>query len=146
MRNIKFRGKTEDGRWIYGDLLHAWDSLMIQYKIELNDENTYNAEDVDGSTVGQFTGILDCTGREVYEGDLLMNVSNPNSDLLEVCFNESIGLMAMKIHSERYVTKFNSPFYQIYKIKYFKYEVVGNIHENKQYFEKSFAFESSSQT
>lgn len=146
MRNIKFRGKTEDGRWIYGDLLHAWDSLMIQYEIELDDENTYNAEDVDGSTVGQFTGILDCKGREVYEGDLLMNVSNPNSDLLEVCFNESIGLMAMKIHSERYVTNFNSPFYQIYKIKYFKYEVVGNIHENKQYFEKSFAFESSSQT
>ena len=46
MRNIKFRGKTEDGRWIYGDLLHAWDSLMIQYEIELNDENTYNAEDI----------------------------------------------------------------------------------------------------
>ena len=71
MRNIKFRGKTEDGRWIYGDLLHAWDSLMIQYEIELDDENTYNAEDVDGSTVGQFTGILDCKGREVYEGGLV---------------------------------------------------------------------------
>ena len=27
-----------------------------------------------------------------------------------------------------------------------KYGLVGNIHENKQYFEKSFAFESSSQT
>ena len=146
MRNIKFRGKTEDGRWIHGDFLHAWDSAMIQYEIELNGENTYNAEDVDVDTVGQFTGIFDCKGQEVYEGDLLMNVSNPNSDLLEVCFNESLGLMAMKIHSEKYVTKFNSPFYQIYKIKYSKYEVVGNIHENKQYFEKTFAFESSSQT
>lgn len=140
MRTVKFRGKTEDGRWIKGDLLHAWGSAMIQYEIELNDEDTYNAEDVDESTVGQFVGF-DCKGQEVYEGDLLMDVSNPNSDLLEVCYNESLGLMAMRIHSERYVTKCNSPFYQIYKIKYSKYEVVGNIHENKQDFEKSFAFE-----
>ena len=28
---------------------------MIQYEIVLNDENTYNAEDVDVDTVGQFT-------------------------------------------------------------------------------------------
>ena len=138
---VKFRGKTEDGRWIEGDLFHAWGSAMIQYEIELNDEDTYNAEDVDESTVGQFTGIFDCKGQEVYEGDLMMDTSNPHSDLLEVCYNDSLGLMAMRIHSERYVTKCNSPFYQIYKIKYSKYEVVGNIHENKQDFEKSFAFE-----
>ena len=54
-REIEFRGKTEDGRWIYGDFFHTWDSVMIQYEIELNDENTYNAEDVDVDTVGQFT-------------------------------------------------------------------------------------------
>lgn len=141
MRTIKFRGKTEDGRWIYGDLIHARGSTMIQYEIELNGENTYKAEDVDESTVGQFTGIFDCEGREVYEGDLLMDASNPKSDLLEVCYNDSLGLMVMRIHSERYVTRYNSPFYQIYKIKYSKYKVVGNIHENKQDFEKSFMFE-----
>ena len=54
-REIEFRGKTEDGRWIHGDFLHAWDSAMIQYEIVLNDENTYNVEDVDVDTVGQFT-------------------------------------------------------------------------------------------
>ena len=56
-REIEFRGKTEDGRWIHGDFLHALDSVMIQYEIELNEENTYNAEDVDVDTVGQFTGF-----------------------------------------------------------------------------------------
>ena len=40
MRTVKFRGKTEDGRWIEGDFLHAWGSAMIQYEIELNDEDT----------------------------------------------------------------------------------------------------------
>ena len=54
-REIEFRGKTEDGRWIHGDFLHAWDSAMIQYEIELNGENTYNVEDVYVDTVGQFT-------------------------------------------------------------------------------------------
>ena len=54
-RELEFRRKTEDGRWIYGDFLHALDSVMIQYEIELNVENTYNVEDVYVDTVGQFT-------------------------------------------------------------------------------------------
>ena len=70
-REIEFRGKTEDGRWIHGDFLHAWDSVMIQYEIELNDENTYNAEDVDFDTVGQFTGLTCKSGKKIYEGVII---------------------------------------------------------------------------
>ena len=62
-REIEFRGKTEDGRWIHGDFFYAQYSAMIQYEIELNDENTYNAEDVDVETVGQFTGFTKSQNR-----------------------------------------------------------------------------------
>ena len=142
MRNIKFRGKPEDGKWIYGNLIqYSWGS-SIRESDTLDDVEVYEF------TVGQFTGFFDCKGCEIYEGDLLMDVSKPNSEkkLLEVYFNEGLGSMSIKIHSEKYVTECDSPFCQIYKNKYSEYEVVGNIHENKQIFEKLFAFESSSQT
>ena len=52
-RNIKFRGKSiENDKWIYGDLKHN-KTYSICY-----DKNDVYFE-VDGKTVGQFTGLLD---------------------------------------------------------------------------------------
>lgn len=69
MREIKFRGKRLDnGEWIEGDLLRMNDHWFIFPDPAPEGIDKY---EVDPATVGEYTGLKDRNGKEVYEGDVI---------------------------------------------------------------------------
>lgn len=65
MRQIKFRGRDAYGQYRYGDLWQRNDGTLIY------DEVWHR---VKRDSVAQFVGV-DSDGREVYEGDVLIDLS-----------------------------------------------------------------------
>jgi len=59
-REIKFRAKNKKGYWVYWTIQSA-----------IQPSNMMEDGDLDWDTLGEFTGLLDKNGKEIWEGDIM---------------------------------------------------------------------------
>ena len=123
MRTIKFRGESIlTDEWLYGDLVHSADNK--RFGILVNDKDSYDECEVAPETVGQFTGLYDKDGKEIYEGDILRFGNSP-SGVCEVKWNESIAAFCICFYFEGEIG--SRPLGGGVE-----FAIIGNIHDNPE--------------
>jgi uncharacterized phage protein (TIGR01671 family) len=138
MRTIKFRGKPEysDEKWVFGGyaLAHGGDDEH-QIIVPTDDRWGTKAYAVDPETVGQFTGLLDKNGKEIFEGDVIECTGSQNRPIRHVVkFNDERGGYSQYLFMGEGITIKPSDaglLWQQYISEHEKY-IIGNIHDNPQ--------------
>lgn len=133
MREIKFRGKDiVTSEWRYGYLRHRIACLpSIIHDYNNNGKIDYAETPVHRDSVGQFTGVYDCDGNEIYEGDIFESEVSGYKVRHYVKYIEGEAMFAaMIIGSSDYCA-----LRQSWIDRYGK-KIIGNIHDNPELLNK----------
>lgn len=124
MREIKFRGLTKgvknDYIWVYGFLATFHTILVIK-------ENFGPSYEIKRKSVGEYTGIKDYEGKEIYEGDIVETTR---------ALNHIVGVVTM-IKGCWYIQDGKDSYYRLIpRFGTVENKVIGNIYENKNLLEE----------
>lgn len=144
-REILFRGKRPDnGQWAYGDIHQNKQECKVYMAGDSSETLggiSHLLWDVDPETVGQFTGIFDQKGGQVFEGDIFFEeIETEEGDIRMYCvvvwlttkggfatlnkgeYNEWLGIGDECLDPSEY--------YEIDQKGIQKMQYAGNIHDN----------------
>lgn len=115
MKVIKFRGKYLGANdWIYGSLIIKRNEYYIGYVSDIS--GIWSEIQVEPKTVGQWTGLKDEHGKEIYENDICKNMLGIK------------GVIVFDIDKGGYCIENKEGFF---KLSYYL-EVLGNLYENPE--------------
>lgn len=139
MREIKFRGKTgttEGKKWVYGYLYKIKSFFSEDYQYFIKNEHLQETS-VDEETIGQYTGLKDKNGKEIYEGDILL-APEWFGTLKCVCIyqqeNTVNPIQGFGLYSyDSYFKKYNT---LVESDEWDEFKVIGNIYDNPELLEE----------
>jgi uncharacterized phage protein (TIGR01671 family) len=127
-REILFRGKSVDeGKWIHGHYVHQYGADMIYLPDGVDHEYGFDYYHIIPETVGQYAGLTDKNGSEIFEGDIVAGAAHWLGRMKNgvVAFKDgAFGLIWYRGEMEQF-----NPFTSMCNITY---EVIGNIHDNPE--------------
>ena len=150
MREILFRGKRLDnGKWVYGYYVHIGPVSCQRAYIIPEYKSAIYAIEVDPSTVGQYTGLIDKNGVSIFEGDIV-DLFGMNGKVVQEC--GAFGIAFMKtIDYDLLESKipfnnsanfcFNDNFISLWEVFWnyeqddnplYEVEIIGNVHDNPE--------------
>lgn len=135
-RGIKLRGRDNDGEWWFGSLAYFPDSQTAHIIPcgtckELSGV-TCDFVEVAPDTVGQYTGLKDRNGTEIYEGDIIL-VRGQHSRVV-LWDKMSFALMPCEYYHDQtfWVMNLQHPGNGWWELFADEIEVIGNIHDNPE--------------
>lgn len=129
MRTIKFRAKNINGVWYYGSLVYSKEiDAAIYFKTGNGSVKSMDWVYVNQETIGQFTGLYDKNGKEIYEGDIILYRGSIQH---EVVFRH--GAFGYLLYGGEFIScagNTNFTFNPLNRSK--EHEVIGNIYDNPE--------------
>lgn len=132
MREIKFRGFSKtftENEWFNGDLIHYDENTFYIMEQNYRSWDIYSGIEVHKESIGQYTGLKDKDGKEIYEGDILLQSRSyiPENNIKHrVEFSEKFcGFVAVPMEGEVYRDS-------ALCLSEEGFRIIGNIFENKE--------------